>query len=180
MRGITSSQINTRHAFLIYLTFQMKHGLRNLEGENNSITMPGICEILQGVDETNDDVNMVEYECIGNQTSDQDLTNYKLADIEEGDNPDSLKNSNLNELVAEIKAQCGGDLGELEKKEESTFTYEDLLKIVVFKMSTPIDNFTANDFKFEIQIDGELNKDISQTKPISLERDFTDDRKSFR
>ena len=38
MRGITSSQINTRHAFLIYLTFQIKnipHGKRNYKNACN-------------------------------------------------------------------------------------------------------------------------------------------------
>ena len=115
MRGITSSQINSRHAFLIYLTFQIKHGLRSLQGENGDIRMPAICEIVDSVDETDNDVNMVDYECIGNQTNDQDLTNYALGNIEEADNPDSLKKSNLNDLVNEIKNKLG-DLAELEKK----------------------------------------------------------------
>ena len=41
MRGMTNSQINTRHAFLIYLTFIIKNKIRNLEDEK--IKMPAIC-----------------------------------------------------------------------------------------------------------------------------------------
>ena len=65
MRGITFSQINTRHAFLIYLTFKIKHRHRNLQEE--LLKIPAICEVLKGVDETSDDMLMVEYECIGNK-----------------------------------------------------------------------------------------------------------------
>ena len=108
MRGITSSQINSRHAFLIYMTFQVKLGLRNLDDEDGIIRMPTICEVLEAVDETSDDVNMVEYECIGNQTSEQDLTNYKLDNIEQGDDGNT-KVTNLNSLVEEIKVKNGGD-----------------------------------------------------------------------
>jgi uncharacterized protein YneF (UPF0154 family) len=171
LRGITSSQINSRHAFLIYLTFKIKHGLRSLQGENGDIRMPAICEIVDSVDETDNDVNMVDYECIGNQTNDQDLTNYALGNIEEGDNPDSLKKSNLNDLVNEIKKELG-DLAQLEKKIESTFTYDDLLKIIVFKMDNKVKNITADEFKFKIKIDGTLNKDIVQTPPVTLVREF--------
>jgi hypothetical protein len=168
MRGITSSQINTRHAFLIYLTFQIKHSLRNLEDE--PIKMPAICEVLEGVDETSDDVNMVEYECIGNQTNDMDLSNYKLDNIEEGNNPNSLKKSNLNELVSQIKSELG-DLGKLENILESSFTYEDLMKIVIFQMNERIENIQADDFKFNFKIDGKLSKDITQ-KEITIKKEF--------
>ena len=170
MRGITSSQINTRHAFLIYLTFQIKHRIRNLEGEDESIKMPAICEVMEGVEETSDDVNMVEYECIGNQTDNMDLTNYKLDNIEEGNNENSLKKSNLNELVAEIKEKLG-DLDKLTNIQESSFTFEDLMKIVVFQMNDKIDSIKANKFKFNFKIDGKLNKEITQTE-ITLEREF--------
>ena len=82
MVGIASSQINTRHAFLIYLTFKIKSSLRYLENENNdNITMPAICEILEAVDATEDDVNMVEYECIGNNSNKEDMTKYQIDDI---------------------------------------------------------------------------------------------------
>ena len=159
MRGITSSQINTRHAFLIYLTFQVKFGLRNLDEEDN-IRMPAICEVLEAVEETSDDVNMVEYECIGNQTSEQDLTNYKLGNIEQG-NDNNTKETNLNSLIEEIKVKNGGDLDKLQNALESSFTYEDLAKYVIFQMNEKITNISANDFKFKFVIEGKLNKDIT-------------------
>ena len=159
MRGITSSQINTRHAFLIYLIFQIKHRIRNLEEEQ--IKMPAICEVVEGVDETSDDVNMVEYECIGNKTNDIDLTNYNLDNIEEGNNENSLKKSNLGELVSEIKEELG-DLGRLTEVEVSDFTIANLTRIVIFQMNEKIENITANDFKFQFKIEGKLNKDITQ------------------
>ena len=171
MRGITNSQINTGHAFMIFLTFQIKHGLRNLEGENDYNKIPAICEILNEVEKTDDDVTIVEYDCIGNQTADQDLTDYTLGNIEEEGNDNSLKKTNLKELVTELKSELG-DLGELQKKQESIFTFEDLLKIVVFTMDTKIKNITADNYNFKFQINGQLNKDIATTEPISLKREL--------
>ena len=168
MRGITSSQINTRHAFLIYLTFKIKNRLRNLQ--EDTIKMPAICEVVEGVDETSDDVNMVDYECIGNQTNEIDLTNYKLNNIEEGNNDNSLKKSNLNELVSEIKARLG-DLEKLEEIIEPSFTFEDLIKIVIFQMNEKIEKLQAKDFKFNFKIEGKLNKDITQTE-IAIKKKF--------
>ena len=57
----------------------------------------------------------------------------------------------------------------LENKQVSDFTYEDLYKIIVFKMDKEIYNITANDFKFNFQIDGKLSKDIT---PVTLEREL--------
>ena len=173
MRGITSSQINTRHAFLIYLTFKAKFGLRHLEdGNEGDINIPTICEVSKAVDESSDDVNMVEYECIGNQTSEQDLSNYKLGTIKQG-NDGNVKESNLNSLVEEIKEKNGGDLDKLQYAQESSFTYEDLAKIVVFKMNEKIKNIRANDFKFNFKIEGKLNKDIAPEE-ITEEFELTD------
>ena len=134
MRGITSSQINTRHGLLIYLIFELKHSLRNLE-EKDIIKIPAICEVLEEVEETDNDVNMVEYECIGNMTNitDDNLTDYKLENIEEGNNGNLSKNSNLNELVSEIKEEIK-DLENLENTEESKFTLENLVNIAIFEM----------------------------------------------
>ena len=84
MTGITSSQINTRHAFIIYLTFKLKTSLRYLE--EKEITMEAICEIKEGVEQTSNDVNLVEYECIGITNTTEDLSNYQLSDIKEAFN----------------------------------------------------------------------------------------------
>ena len=172
MRGITTNQINSRHAFMIYLTFKIKHRIRYLEEEENKdIRLPTICEVLSEVDRTEDDVNMVEYECIGNQTNEQDLTDYTLDNIEEESNSSLIKKTNLKDLVTELKAELG-DLGKLQNKKVSTFTYDDLQKIAVFKMDNKIDNITADDFKFKIQINGQLNKEIVKTEPITLKREL--------
>ena len=171
MRGITSSQINTGHAFMIFLTFQIKHGLRNLEGENEYNKIPAICEVLNGVERKDDDINIVEYDCIGNQNIDQDLTDFTLGNIEEEDNYNSLKKTNLKELVTELKSEKG-DLGELQQKQKSLFTFEDSLKIIVFKMDTKIKNISSDNYNFKINIHGQLNKEIVSTKPISLKREL--------
>ena len=88
MRGLTNCQINTRHAFLIYLTFKIKVSTRNLAEEKR---IPAICEILNEVEETNNDTNIVDYECIWNTTSNDNLNDYELNNIEEGNNSGNLK-----------------------------------------------------------------------------------------
>ena len=165
MRGITSSQINARHTFLVYVTFVKKNRIRNLEDE--LIKIPTICEVIEGVDETYDDANMVEYECIGNQTSDLNLTNYKLDNIEEGNNENSLKKTNLNNLIIEIKKEFG-DL-EILNSTESSFTYEDLIKIIIFQMNENIKDIKATNYKFNFKIEGKLSKEIAQ---IELKKEF--------
>lgn len=90
LRGITSNQINERHAFLIYLIFLIKIPKRNLE--ENEIKILTICQVKKGVDEINNDINMVEYECIGNYTKNENLSNYILDNIEGGNNEGELKN----------------------------------------------------------------------------------------
>ena len=64
-------------------------------------------------------------------------------------------------MVEEIKVKNGGDLDKLQNALESSFTYEDLEKIVVFQMNEKIVNISANDFKFKFTIEGKLNKDIT-------------------
>ena len=74
LRGITEDQINTGHAFLIYLTFKIKHGLRYLQEEVNK-TIPAICVIdLDYGEELDESLNFVDYECIGdvNETIPED------------------------------------------------------------------------------------------------------------
>ena len=92
LRGITSSQINSRHAFLIYLTFKIIT-LRSLEEQEKRI--PALCEAVNSVEGTSNDVNIIDYECIANKTDDEDLTNYQLKEIDEGENNGLLKKSNL-------------------------------------------------------------------------------------
>ena len=57
----------------------------------------------------------------------------------------------------------------LENVLESSFTYEDLMKIVIFQMNEKIENIQADDFKFNFKIDGKLSKDITQ-KEITIKK----------
>ena len=163
LRGITINQINERHAFLIYLTFKKGISLRTLEEEE--IKIPGICEILKEVEEIKNDVNMVDYECIGNYTQNFNLSNYKLTNIEEGNNEGELIKSNLNSLASSVL------LDNLETKIDPTFTLENLTKIIIFQMNEEIDNITANDFKFNFTIEGKFNKHISNI-PLTIQKEF--------
>ena len=122
MRGITSSAISIVHKFIIYLIFQINSRLRNLEGNDGTIRIEVICSVLDSGEEiTEGNLNMVDYKCIGNEPSSIDLSNYKLVNIEEGNNEDSLKESNLNNLVSEIKEAHNGNLNELKDVKDSTF-----------------------------------------------------------
>ena len=163
MRGITSSQIKTEHTFIIYLIFKLDQSLRNLEGEIE-IRIPAICQVVEAVEETSDGLNMVDYECVCNKTTDQDLTNYKLGNIEEGNNENSLKKSNLNTLVEEVKEKYDGELNKLENVNTPSFTTNNLNKIVIFKMDEKVSKINAEDFKFNFKIQGKLNKDLSSSE----------------
>lgn len=120
LRGITNSKINTRDAFLIYLIFKIKQKeyIRNLE--EDSIEMPTICEILKGVEKTDNEENMVDYECIGESDNIENLQNYELIDIEEGNNTDILQNTNFKEIVSNTQ------LRDLENKKNPNFQLKDL------------------------------------------------------
>jgi len=64
-----------------------------------------------------------------------------------------------------------GDLEKLENVLESSFTYEDLMKIVIFQMNERIENIQADDFEFNFKIDGKLSKDITQNE-ITIKKEF--------
>ena len=151
LRGIASSQINSRHAFLIYLTFKLRTRTRNLEETEKKI--PTLCETLNSLDETKDDVNIVDYECIGNTTGDQNLNDYVLNNIEEGDNEGMLKESNLLDIVKQT------DLEDLINKNEPSFGLNDLMRIVTFEMNEVKDQLSKN-LKFDFTIDGKINKEL--------------------
>lgn len=98
LRGITCSQINTNHAILVYLTFALNNGLRNLA---DSIEVPAICQISEGIEETLDKINFVDYECIGNQTVNEnyELIGVKIDNIDENIIKNASNyNSNYNTL----------------------------------------------------------------------------------
>jgi len=157
IRGITCSRINTRHAFLIYLTFKVKSSLlRNLDsnGKYKEIKIPAICEVINSVEGTSNEVNIIDYECLANNTNNSSFDDYYLDKIEEGENEGLLKKSNLYELSKEI-------LLEDMKKEKAVFTLEDVIKYITFEMNE-IKNQTANNFTFDFIIEGKLNKEMNK------------------
>lgn len=93
LRGFTSDKINQGHAFLLYFTFKLSQSriLRNLE--EKTITLEAICEIIKGVEEIKNNINIVDYECIAENSDNYQL--YELINIEE-ENPND---SNLKILV---------------------------------------------------------------------------------
>ena len=130
LRGLTNSQINTGHAFLVYMTFKIKYNRNNrfLEEEKK---IPTICQVVDSVDETDDEVNVVEYDCIGNLTEyeNEELmnSNSKLNSLEEdnSDNSGVLENSNFNDLAKET------DIDNLETKEKPTYTLDKYFKSLI-------------------------------------------------
>ena len=155
LRGLTNYQINSYHAFLIYLDFKLKYSkiIRNLQEE---IKIPAICQIKNKVDEVNDSVNIIDYDCIGNTTANETLEEYELNNIEEGNNTGLLKESNLNEIIS------NENLSDLINKNDSNFTNEELNKIIIFKMDE-IKNITLQEYEAVFIINGKINKEINPT-----------------
>ena len=133
LRGITTSQINSRHAFLVYLTFKLKHSLRNLQ---ETLRIPAICEINDENEETNDDVNIVDYDCIGNETV---KGNYELIDIE--GNYSNINNNIINNP----------------SKNNSNYTYENI-PILFMLQNNNLNNKTFNNKIIDFSLYGKLNK----------------------
>ena len=151
LRGITKSKINSEHIFLINLIFKVKHSLRSLE---DIIYVTAICQIDNGVEKTEDDINVVDYECMGNTTVDD---NYILSGIEELDNERiiSTELSKLNEIINEV-IQSGEDLT---KKDDSVFPDSD--NIAVFTIEENEKNKSSINSVFNFNLSGTINKDIS-------------------
>ena len=153
LRGITCSQINSRHAFLVYLTFKIKHSLRNLKEQ---IDMPAICEIENEVNETSSSINLVEYECIGNSTEEVD-DNYELTSIGDDDsNSGTIINGNMKEINDII------NLFDITKK-EANYTLDNLDNIINFNIEQII-FYTNNN---TLYIDGKINKKLSNLRILS-------------
>ena len=155
LRGITNSQINTGHAFLVYLIFKLKN-LRNRRYLEEKIKIPAICEIIESVDETNNDINIVDYDCIGNMTENDNLDEYSLDNIEEGNNDGIIGKSNLEEILSKR------DLSNLENKQKSTYTLKNLVETTLFEMDK-IQNQTSINYIFDFSISGRINKELDPT-----------------
>ena len=168
LKGITNSQINSKHAFLIYLSLKIKTTLRNLENDED-IILQSICEIKNGVEESTDDINIVEYECFSNNTNNTNLTNYELNEIEEGENEGLLKKSNINELLKNT------GLDNM-LNDKPNFQLQDLMKYIIFELDN-IKNQTSENYIFNFQIEGKLNKEINNENiDIDLELNEIEDK----
>ena len=155
LRGLTSYQINSYHAFLIYLDFKLKYS-KNNRNLQEGIKIPAICQIEQSVAEVNDSVNIIDYDCIGNTNSSENLEEYELKNIVEGNNTGLLKQSNFEEIIS------NENLSDLIYKNDSNFINEDLNKIITFEMDE-IKNITLQKYDSEFKINGKINKEINQT-----------------
>ena len=145
LRGITNSQINTGHAFIIYLIFKIKQplNLRNLE--DDTIRIKAICEAINEVEENKNEENSVEYECIGDNSNNTDLTNSVLENIDvEDDN-----NSNLKNLKNFVSTK---DLSKLESVPTIQFIMD------------KIQNQTSNNYSFDFRIDGKIDDNLNETE----------------
>ena len=132
------SEINSRHAFLIYLTFEIKHGLRNLQTQNKNIT--AICEIDEGV-EINNNVKIVDYECIGDAGNDT---------LEEGAQLVGLKGNKINLDSEKLKDA---------DKTNSTYTDKDLPDVVFTILNNTLYNNTFTSKSFNFSFIGTLNQE---------------------
>ena len=154
LRGITSNTINSRHAFLVYITFKIKHGLRNLQDE---IKMPAICEIEDETEESIDNVNIVDYDCIGNSTIESDNNIYTLTRIEESpDNQGYIRGSNMEEINEIILTT------DISQRTKSNYTLQNSVDLIKF-MAQHITILSKNSFN----INGKLTRKINPNRKLS-------------
>ena len=154
LRGITNSQINTGHTFLVFLTFilQTNDIYRNLEEE---IKVRTYCQIVESVDETDDEPNIVDYDCIGNLEENYNLSEYKLKKIEESpsENEKLLGNNNLDKLASET------DLENIDKKSNTKYDLKKFIKLATFTLDE-IKSITSPDYHFDFTLKGKLNRNL--------------------
>jgi hypothetical protein len=180
MIGITADEITDGHAFLVTLTFKILYGdrLRNLEEETDVET---ICIIKNSVDRTNDGVNLVEYECIGNRTGKDyfsenitNLENIKIGNNNEKDskNEEFLRSSNFEEMTSNVNCE------EMKNKTQPLYTLVNLTNTISFKMEDII-NQKSDNYIFDVNLNGKLNKELPEnTIDVQLELKGITDRKA--
>ena len=160
LRGITTSLIPQKDAFMIYLIFRKKYVLRNLQ-ETKKIE--AIWEFNDDIEKTEDKINIVNYNCIGNEA----ITNeYELDSIE------SIDNNYINNKIS-IDAPT---------KVNSKYTSSNLpLLFNITNHDINDKNFINN--KIDFTLNGKLNKiktasnkEIINQKNIQMELKETDDK----
>ena len=163
LKGRTKSQINEGHSFLVIFTFKKAQRLRNLEGKNDTIKINGLCVTDKDVDKYNNEEQIVDYTCTGNNTNNINLTNYILELIEDGDNQKFLMPSNIKELVYQIIKKYG-DLNILEYS-DSYFSLNNF-GALTFTVSEEKEFFAKN-YIFDFTIEGELSDDLTNKKSVN-------------
>jgi len=180
MTGITADEIPEGHAFLVFLTFKILYTdrLRVLEKEEE---IPTICIIKNSVDRTDDNINWIEYECIGNRTGEnyfsENATNLENIKITSNNNEENLKNeeflksSNFEEMTSNVNCE------EMKNKTHPLYSIENT-NIYSFKMEDIV-NQTSENYIFDINLNGKLNKELPPEKiNASLELKGITDRKA--
>ena len=161
MRGITSSQINTGHAFLVNMIFQVQV-TRNNRRLVESKSIPTFCEVIDSVDESEDDFNIVEYDCIANMTKDNEPipeSNTKLQNIEENSDTSVIGKTNFETVVKEV---ANTSITELKTKTKPNYKVSNFANTATFSITNK-ENKTSENYYFKFTIDGKLNKKVSAT-----------------
>ena len=141
IRGLTKEDIVEMHSFIVLSIFKLEEGLRNLDETKQ---FKSYCIYKNKIISSETILKLVDYECIVDSEY-QDLTNYKLNQIIEGQYLDSsnLNSYDLENLVSQVQ-----DL----TKYDSSFLSSDLDKYIYFI----IDDNNINN-KFETNITGIFN-----------------------
>ena len=160
LRGLTNSQINTDHAFLVLLTFKLQYdtGLRNLRNLEEDKIVKTYCQIVESCDKTNEEPNIADFDCIGDVEEEGELNGYNLESIQESpenNNTGVFERSNLDNLVKYT------DLSALGEKIETTFKLENYLGLVIFNFNET-KNITSKDYNFDFTLNGKLNKKLKE------------------
>ena len=113
------------------------------------------CQIVESMDETSGDPNLVDFDCIGDTNEEEDLSEYDLNAIEESPDDNIFEGSNVNELAQAT------DLKNLANKEKSSFELKNYIDLVVFNPNE-VNNITSKDYHFDLTLNGKLNKDLQE------------------
>lgn len=139
---------------MVYLTFilQTNYLNRNLE---EVIRVRTYCQIVENVDETNGEPNIVDYDCIGDLKENYNLSEYKLNKIEESssDNEKLLGSSNLDELASKT------DLENIDKKLKTEYDLKSFIKLTTFSLNEA-KTITSPDYHFDFTLEGKLNRKL--------------------
>ena len=159
LRGIFFDNYNFAN-FIFKIIFYMK--LKENDGkrllEEKEIKLMGKCVSITDTNNFNSNLNMIDFQCKGDSIT-QSYDNYELKFIEEDDDNDYeiFKSSNFKEIATQT------DFKNLVNKIQSSFSYEDLNKIIIFKMNE-IKNISSSNYFFDFNIDGTINKILNPVK----------------